>query len=120
MRPHMNAERTVTMGVSITPRKERVTSDGAHDFRPIAMFGKEGTVIMVWVSLLGRMLRNHQKSHISFQIASDSQALVMVRVSSSRTFLHKGVSCSSMDLSTHSWSLQRTQQLSSQNVDSIP
>lgn len=66
MRPHMYAERTVTMGMSITPRKERVTSEGVHEFRPIAMFGKEGAVITVWVSLLGRMLRNHQKSHICF------------------------------------------------------
>lgn len=89
----MYAERTVTMGVSITLRKERVTSDGAHEFMPIAMFGKEGTVITACVSLLGRMLRNHQKFHVSFQIASDSQALVMARVSSSRAFLPKGISC---------------------------
>lgn len=44
MRPHVYAERTVTMGMSITLRKVRVTSEGAHEFRPIVMFGKEGTV----------------------------------------------------------------------------
>lgn len=102
MRPNVYAERTVTMGMSITLWKVRVTSEGAHEFRPIVMFGKEGTVIMASVSLLGIMLRNHQKFHTSFQIASDSQALVMARVSSSKTFLPKGVSCSSMDLSTQS------------------
>lgn len=77
--PHVYAERTVTLGMSIAVRRERVTSEGAHEFRPIVMFGKEGTVIMAWVSLLGRMLRNHKKFHTSFQIASDSQALVMAR-----------------------------------------
>lgn len=100
--PHVYAERTVPVGMSITLRREKVTSVEACEFRPVAMFWEEGCRFHSMGFSLRQNTKEPPKVPRILQIASDSQALITARVSSSRTFLPKGVSCSSMDQSTQS------------------